>query len=391
MTHRALFLLVLTSVIIVPFSNDVFISGLPAMGRFFHVDDTGLIISLFLLGLAVSQPFYGPLSDRFGRKPVFLIGLLIYVISSMLILLAQSWPLLVTARFVQAIGACSVVGSILAILRDTYSQEKMVSAMALVFGIIGVCPVIAPLIGSIVNSAFGWRASFVILFVLGAFYMVTIGLFFKETQEEKNLNALKPKHILMNYLSLIRNLPYLKFCLSSGFSYGVLFSYLAISPFFIIIELHCSLIAYGIIIALNGTGIIVMAFLAPKISRELGLKKTLYIGLILITSGGLLMVIINTILTLTLLTFILPMFISIVGIGMIRPTASAGAMSLAEKKISGSAAAGFNFISFAGGAATTGFIHTITHVQMYGAFILMMGAVALLINFPKTWLISRTT
>ncbi len=203
---------------------------------------------------------------------------------------------------------------------------------------------IAPLIGSFLNTAWGWRASFVFLLILAMFFTVLLQFFFKETQQEKNLSALNLKQMVHNYYQLIANKNYSKFCLTSGFSYGILFSYFAISPLFLIKQLHFSMINYGLIVAVNGVAIIAMAYLAPRLANKTSLNRVLLMGLFVIAIGGLLMLFVNLGMSLSVWSFMLPMFVTTVGIGMIRPTASAGAMAMADRKVAGSAAAGFNLI-----------------------------------------------
>jgi len=108
-----------------PLSTDLYLPSLPSLARYFAVgvDDIQLTLSVFLVGLATAQLVYGPLSDRFGRRPVLLVGLAIYVVASIVCMLAPSVPVLVVARFVQAVGAC--VGPVLgrAVVRDVYGRE----------------------------------------------------------------------------------------------------------------------------------------------------------------------------------------------------------------------------------------------------------------------------
>lgn len=185
-----LFWLCLTVVVIVPFANDMFIAALPAMQVFFNTKHMALAISAFLLGLALAQPIYGPLSDRFGRKPVLLSGLFIFVLGSSMTLLAHDFYLFLLARFIQALGACSAIVSALAMLRDTQDEQQLVRSVGVLMAIVGVCPAMAPLLGAMLTELFSWYANFVFLWLLGVFYLLVIAVFFRETQEQKNLQAL---------------------------------------------------------------------------------------------------------------------------------------------------------------------------------------------------------
>jgi DHA1 family bicyclomycin/chloramphenicol resistance-like MFS transporter len=177
--HKIIFILVLSVCATVPLTNDIFISGIPEMTRYFLGDDISLVLSASLLGLAIAQIFYGPLLDRFGRKPVLLGGLLLYILASAYVMLAQYFIPLIIGRFLQALGVCSAIVSVLAIVRDTYKKEELIKATGLIMAILGVGPAAAPLIGSFLNHLWGWRASFIFLFLLGLFYFLWI-LFFMD-------------------------------------------------------------------------------------------------------------------------------------------------------------------------------------------------------------------
>lgn len=379
-THKILFILILSVCLVVPFSIDLFISGLPAISKQYPGENVSLLLSIALLGLALAQPIYGPLLDRYGRRPILLTGLVIYTLASAEIMLAHSFSALLTGRFIQAIGGCSAIIGAFAIVRDTYHGEELVKGMSLIMAMIGVSPALAPLIGSILNAAWGWRASFAFLFIIGCIYTLLIFFFFKETQLEKNHHALKVKNIIGNYKNLAIQSNFLKYCIISAFSYGILFSYFNLSSFFIIEQMGFHLINYGIVVAINALAIITMARVTPHFIKKIKLKFTLQIGLLIICCGGLILWISNLALT-NLYTFMLPMFLITLGIGMIRPTASAGAMSIAPHKLAGSAAAFFNFISFVGGSmATVVTAKLINQVSHFGVFVMLMGISAILLS-----------
>ena len=379
---KSLFWLCLTSVIIVPFSNDMFISALPLMKVDFNTPHIGWVISVFLLGLATSQLFYGPLSDRFGRKPVLLAGLCVFIVGSGFLLFVDTFSLFLLGRFIQAIGACSVIVSSLAIVRDTTDGKDLVKTIGIVMSIIGICPAVAPLVGSFLTTLWGWKASFILLLLLGLFYFVILGLFFKETHKEKNQKALYLQHMFGHYLTLLMNRRYLLFCLLSGLSYGVLFTYFSLAAIYIVHLFHFSLIAFGWIVLFIGLIIFTTSMLVPHFSVRWGLPKVALYGTLFIFLGGGAMVLANVIIGANIYTLMLPMAVVTIGIGTIRPTASAGAMSQGEKKISGSASAGYNFISFVGGSLCTALGGSMHAKPLYlGLFIVLIGIVAVALAF----------
>lgn len=382
--YAIIFLIILSVCLVVPFSIDIFISGFPAMSRYFPGANVSLILSVALLGLAVAQPIYGPLLDRFGRRPVLMVGLWIYTIASAQVMLTNSFTLLLIGRVIQALGACSAIISVFAIARDSYHEEKLIKATSLIMAMIGVSPAIAPLIGSLLNTLWGWRSSFIFLFIIGVFYALLVQIFFKETLLNKNHKALVFKNIFSNYLLLAKTPGFLMYCLTSGFSYSVLFSYLSLSSLFIIEQLHFNLINYGIIVAINALAIVVVAIFAPQLAKILSLSFTIKLGLSIIFFGGFLMWGVNLYFPTNIYTFMLPMFITTIGIGLIRPTASASALQLSPRQIAGSASAFFSFVSFiAGSIATTISAKLIYHVSSFGLFIMIMAISALLVMSIK--------
>lgn len=379
--HSFFFYLVLSVCLVVPFSIDLFISGLPAISHAFPGADVSWILSIALLGIAIAQPVYGPLLDRFGRKPVLLCGLFVYTLASLEIILVHSFTALLIGRFIQALGACSAIISAFAIVRDCYHGEQLIKAMSTVMALIGVSPALAPLLGSILNNKWGWKASFIFLFGVGCFYTLLILFFFKETQREKNYHALSLVHIGRNYNQLIKSAGFLPYALISALSYGILFSYFNLSSFFLIAQMHFGLIAYGWIVAFNALAIIIMAKYTPAIVSKITLLRALQLGVLLIFLGGIGMGLSSDYFGENLYTFMIPMFITTLGIGMIRPTAGAGAMHVAHHKMTGSAAALFNFISFIGSAlATTVTAKIIGNVVDFGLFVIFMALAALLVS-----------
>jgi DHA1 family bicyclomycin/chloramphenicol resistance-like MFS transporter len=378
--NNSIFTIILSVCVLVPLTNDIFISGMAQMSEFFTGNNISLVLSISLLGLACSQIFYGPLSDRFGRKPVLLMGLVIYIIASAQVMLSDNFNCLLLARFLQAVGVCSAIVSSLAIARDTCDQKELVNATGLIMAILGFGPASAPLLGSFLNYYFGWRSSFVFLFFLGCFYLIWTIIFLEETHKNKNMNALKLKNIWRNYATLARNDKFLKYCITSGCSYGILFSYIGLSSYFIIQKFNYSLINFGVIVFINALAIIGTSLIIPIFAKKISIIRLVKTGMMIIILSGVLMWILNTTISENIYTFMGPIFITTIGIGIIRTTASAGAMQLVEKNIAGSASAFFNFFSFVFGSFATMLITKIIHeASTFGLFILILGLFSIMV------------
>lgn len=351
--HKSVLMLMLTVCMLVPFGMDVFLAGLPQIQQVFSVGNVGTMLSAYLLGLALGQLFYGPLYDYFGRKPVLLVGLLIYLIGVVIVLLSPTYKLLLIGRFIQAIGACSAAVAAMAIVRDSFPHKEVAKYIAVVFGIIAVCPVLSPVIGSYLQAHFGWKGSFVLLLVFSVFYLGVTLFLFKESMLEKNKHALHVKKMVGNYVRFMRHREYFCFTMISCFSYAALFSYVSVASLVYIKLLGFGVEAFGWLFLSNTVVILIMNFAAPTLSGKFGLKTVLLLGVALLVLGvALLVVLINT-LGFSLLTFMIGILVMLGGVGMIRPTAAAGAMHIFPKKVAGSASALFLFFSFIGGMVCT--------------------------------------
>ena len=182
-SRRGLVLLLIIATAVGPFSQNVFIPSMPSLQRAFETDygTAQLALSLFLVGAAVGQIIHGPLSDRFGRRPVVLGGLTLFLAASIVCALAPSVLTLVIGRFVQSVGGCvgMVVGR--AMLRDLFDRSRMASIMAYLTMAMVLAPMVAPAIGGFLDVWLGWRAPFALLVPLGGVAMAAVWRWFPET------------------------------------------------------------------------------------------------------------------------------------------------------------------------------------------------------------------
>ncbi len=373
-----IFALILSTCLVIPFSIDIFLSGLPAIAAHFPGVHVSLVLSIALLAFALAQPFYGPLFDRFGRRPVLISGLWIYTLASAAVMLSDSYHGLLVGRFFQAIGGCSTTIGIIAVVRDTYQGEQLLKVTSIIMAMIGISPTLAPLLGSVLNDAWGWRASFVFLFILGCFFLLLIQGFFKESLAHKNLHALGFKNIFINYHHLATQEFFLMYAIAGGIAFSVLFSYFSLSSLFLINQMHLSLVSYGLLVAVNAIALIGMALLAPWLHHRLSLRILQCSSFVLMLFGGVSMWAINAFYAATPLHFMLPMFITTIGIGLVRPVSSTGIMQLAPNHLIGSTSSLFNFIVFIMGAIASAFSPLIIDtVSDLGFFIVVLSLIGL--------------
>ena len=316
-----------------PISTDLYLPSLPSLARYFAVgvDDIQLTLSVFLIGLATAQLVYGPLSDRFGRRPVLLVGLVIYVAASFACMLSPSVPVLVVARFVQAVGACvgPVVGR--AIVRDVYGREGAARVLAYMSAAMALAPAIGPILGGFLEEWFGWRINFLALVIYGSGGLVIAWRILPETNEAPDLHAAQPIRILLRYRGFLNHRAYVGYVLCCAFAYSGIFAFISGSSYVLQEVVGLGPIGFGLCFAGVVIGYIIGTVVAGRLSRRLGIDRLIAVGAGIGVVGGVLL------LTLALATaahgaisgallIVGPMLVFMIGVGLVLPNSIAGAI-----------------------------------------------------------------
>jgi MFS transporter, DHA1 family, multidrug resistance protein len=334
-----------------PLSTDMYLPSLPAMKAVFgaSVGQVQLTLSVYLVGFAVSQLIYGPLSDRFGRRPVLLVGIVIYALASISCFTVSSIEGLIFARFAQALGASSGPVLARAIVRDVYGQERAAQVLAYMASAMALAPAIAPFIGGYLQTWFGWQASFMFLSLLAVVMLILVFSYISETNAHQNPQAIKPAIIIGNYLELLKNHHFLGYVLINAFVYSGLFAFISGSSFVFIdvlgLEPHIYGMCYGFVVCGYMTGNLI----AGKFSKKWGALNMLKYGSLISAFGGFIMVALAGGGVSGVLSIILPMILFMIGMGMVMPNAMAQAIG-PFPKMAGSASALMGFIQMTMGA-----------------------------------------
>jgi DHA1 family bicyclomycin/chloramphenicol resistance-like MFS transporter len=307
--------------------------SLPSLARYFAVgvDDIQLTLSVFLVGLAMAQLAYGPLSDRFGRRPVLLVGLAIYVAASVVCMLSPSVPVLVAARFVQAVGAC--VGPVLgrAVVRDVYGREGAARALAYMSAAMALAPAIGPILGGFLEDWFGWRVNFLALVLYGSSGLVIAWRILPETNKAPDLQAAQPIRILLGYRGFLNHRSYVGYVLCCAFAYSGIFAFISGSSYVLQEVVGLGPIGFGLCFAGVVIGYIIGTIVAGRLSRRLGIDRLIAVGAGIGVAGGALL------LALSLagstrsgfagaLLIVGPMLVFMIGVGLVLPNSIAGAI-----------------------------------------------------------------
>jgi MFS transporter, DHA1 family, multidrug resistance protein len=284
-----------------------------------------LVLTLYFIGIAAGQLVYGPVSDRFGRRPVLLCGLGLFLGGTMLCAAAWSLPALIFGRVIQALGGCA--GGVLsrAIIRDVYDREASARAIALVMMAMTLVPALCPAVGAYVTQWFGWRAIFLLLGSLGAAALVLSAVVLRETHRESvplDLGGLTTSH-----LTLGRSGAFCFFALASGCSSASWFVFIASAPYLMSLAFHQPPSAYGAMILAPMAAYMIGNGAAARLGGRFHSRSLFVAGLLVSIGSGVLMALWCGVAVSPWALFI-PMALSSAGNGLSQPGALASGLSV---------------------------------------------------------------
>src|SRR5690349_21778902 len=234
-----------------PLSIDMYLPALPLIASELRASagDIQLTLSAFLLAFGFGQIFYGPSGDRFGRRPVILTGLAIYIVASIGCAFAAEAGHLVALRLLQGLAACGGVVLARTMVRDLAEKDQAARAMSLMHACSSIAPMLAPLIGGQVLWFFGWRAIFWVLAGIGCIAWTLAYIRLPETLRSEYRQPLHLGAVLKRYGELVRHRAFMGYALTGGFQFAALFSFLSGSPFVFIERYGLSPQLYGLFFA----------------------------------------------------------------------------------------------------------------------------------------------
>ncbi len=278
--HAPILVLVTAMLMMQPLSTDLYLASLPSLGSVFNVPvaTVQLTLSLFVIGFGSAQLLVGPLSDRFGRRPVLLVGLGLYVAASALCALSQSIELLIAARFLQALGCCAAVMIARAIVRDAYAPEHSARVIARASTWISLAPIIGPILGSWLQVTFGWRSAFVALGIFSAVVMAACILRLPETNEHKNPHATNLRGLLANYRLVLGSREFWLHVMPASLSYGSIFLFISGSSFVLIKVLGVPTQWFGFCFGAGVSGYMTGTLVCRRMLKSISSEQALRIG-----------------------------------------------------------------------------------------------------------------
>jgi DHA1 family bicyclomycin/chloramphenicol resistance-like MFS transporter len=309
-------------------STDMCLPALGGIGSEFAASpaSVGLVVSLFLAGFGLAQLAFGPLSDRFGRRPALIGAGVLFLATGLGCMLANSITSLNIWRFLQGAGAGGGLVVATAVVRDLFEGAAARTRFAYVAAAMMVAPLIAPSLGALVFQAAGWRAIFATMMVAGILLVLVVILGFSESIRSTNPAALRPGRLAANYWRVLRHRSAFGHVLIRALSFGCMFAYISGSPFVFIVQEGFSPRAFGLIFACTAIGLMIGSVLAGRLARR-------HVGAQVMATGLLVSAVASAaVLTLALtghfsLATALPLLVlNFIATGAISPNATHGAM-----------------------------------------------------------------
>lgn len=265
-----------------PLALDLMLPALPDVGAAFQIGNANRIqavLSVFLFGFGIGQFVMGPLSDRFGRRPILLGGLIVYGVASVLAIVAPSFETMLLARALQGLGTAATRVIATSIVRDCYSGRRMASVMSLAMMIFISVPVIAPSIGQIIMLAAQWRGVFIALLAYGVLILAWIIIRLPETLPVSGRRSLAIGEVVGNFRQTMTNRQTMGYALAAGSVQGLLFGYIFCSQQ-IFTEIYRLGHYFPLAFAVIAIGIAVAGFLNSRIVGRFGMRVISHAALI---------------------------------------------------------------------------------------------------------------
>lgn len=286
--NSRIFLLVLLGMLSAfgPFVTDMYLPSLPAMGDYFSTSSSMVQLGLTtsMIGLAVGQVFFGPLSDRYGRRMPLLVAMWLFIASTICCLFSTSIQMFVAFRLIQGVAGAGGIVISRSVATDRYSGRELAKMLAVIGAINGVAPVAAPIVGGVLTESIGWQGIFAVLLGLG---VILLGgcYCFKESLPKEQRLASKWNDTFRSFKVVLQDRQYVFYVLQMAFAQGVLFSYIASSPFILQQHYGFSAFTFSLCFAVNAVAIGVAAALSVKFRRPVSCTLAGCIGMLVAAVG----------------------------------------------------------------------------------------------------------
>jgi len=310
------------------FGMSSLVPGLPVMAGALQADYGSIqfVLSAYLLALGLAQPVHGLLCDRFGRRPVVLAGFIAFAVASVAAMFAPSLPLLIVARFVQALGAS--VGTVVAraMVRDTHEPERAAVALSFITAVMGISPILSPIFGGIVVEQFGWRALFAMHAVVAVALIAWMAPSLQETRAVLPL-AQHADSIVKQAVQLLRDRCFLGYTMIYGCATGLIYAFITVGADLFEREFAVGPAHFGLLWALLAAAFAAGAWFAGTGARRFGSRSVLHAGVAFTLVGAAIFTGAASLRDPQLSAYMLALIVLVAGNGIVAPLSLAGAVS----------------------------------------------------------------
>jgi DHA1 family bicyclomycin/chloramphenicol resistance-like MFS transporter len=336
-----------------PLALNIFMPSMPGLQSEFSVSYgvAQLTLTLYLIGMAVCQLVYGPISDRVGRRPMLLFGMALFVVASVMAALAPSIHVLIAARLLQAVGGAAGIVLARAMVRDVFDRETSASVISYITMAFVVAPMVAPAIGGYIDVHGGWRLGFWVLAGLGGAVLAAAWFHLPETHVNRSATG-SGMSLLQGAVRLFALKRFRGYTLVLAFTSSVFFAFLGGAPHIMMDVLGRTPMEYGLWFICVSAGYMAGNFLSGRYTMAVGLDRMIMTGCVITLLGGLMCFAAAVTGLLSPATLFLPMCIAALGNGLTIPNGTAGAISV-DQRLTGAAAGWSGFAQMACGAAAS--------------------------------------
>lgn len=310
-----------------PVTTDLYLASLPRLVDAFNSTPSAvqLTLSFYIAGFATAQLIVGPLSDRFGRRPVCLVGLTLTSLGGAMAALSPTLSVLIVARVFQSIGVCCLVVCARAIVRDQYEPAAGAQVLSKILSWMTLAPFLSPIVGGFVLQLWGWRACFVAMTVFSLLSLAACWRWQTESNHALNPHATRARDLLRTYRSFLGSREYVSYTLMLLGSYCALFSFITASSY-VLIRVHgISELAYGFAFAFITLGFLTGTVLLRRLMPTGGLRLVLSCGAAFAVIGGALLLGFAWGRVPSIAAILIPMFLVMCGHGLLQPACQMGA------------------------------------------------------------------
>ncbi|MBT1445236.1 multidrug effflux MFS transporter [Shewanella sp. JM162201] len=379
---RNLLPILMSLVLLSPLAIDIYLPSMPAMAQEFAVDERQVqsTLVLFLFAMGVGQVLIGPLADRYGRRPVALFGIVLYIVSSLLAMAAVEFEWLQLARLLQGLAACSTSIVAFSAVRDSYSVAEGGRIYSYLNGAICVIPALAPTLGGLLALQFGWRSTFAFMAIYGLLMLLVVGYRLPETRPANTVSS-GALYRWERYGPVLGNSHFMFYAVTCMAAMAAILCYVSYSSMWLIGRLGVSELTFSGLFGLNAVVNIIACFAAPVVMKRLGNRPTVIVALWLMTLAAVLELALQlpdwSSALAAAFAFMLPMMLLCIGFALLLGPATSMALAPFGER-AGTATAMLGFIQMSGASVITGLVQ-LTPLEAPMAIGLTMGVMSLLL------------